>query len=198
MIADHSSLFVLHDCRIEGTLGIGRKMPNMINSSQNTQGFWWLTRSPQGHRVLWCQQPQAHCGLQKSFLVLMLWPCCFLQQIRKSSNRKKVIFLWDNYSQSCLKSALDLLWYKRQSMNVFQTMSLPCGEESRMQSKVNKGKIRLWLWSVSSPRFLAWLVKRPTTKCCHSLDLGWLFTKDVHSPIGLNVAGVGEGEKSVS
>lgn len=38
-------------------------------------------------------------------------------------------------------------------------MSLPCAEESRMRNKVNKGKIRLWLWSVSSPRFLAWLVR---------------------------------------
>lgn len=44
-------------------------------------------------------------------------------------------------------------------------MSLPCVEESRMQNKVNRGKIGLWLWSVSYPRFLACIVRRSNTKC---------------------------------
>lgn len=67
VIAGHFSLFIHYDCRVKGTLGIGRKKPRMIKSSQSTQGFLWLTRSPLECRVLQYEQPQACCGCKSLF-----------------------------------------------------------------------------------------------------------------------------------
>lgn len=39
-----------------GDIKYRKKRPNMINSSQNTQGFQWFTRGPLGSRVPWYQQ----------------------------------------------------------------------------------------------------------------------------------------------
>lgn len=65
------------------------------------------------------------------------------------------------------------------------------------RNKVNIGKIRPQLQAERSPRFLAWLVERSNTKCCHCFGPGLIIYKTC-TLITPNAAGRGEGGKSVS